>query len=64
VSILELKQQVSKLSKRQRQELHAYLVRMSHETPEWKRTTARRIDAMKRNRRVSHAELAERVRRG
>ncbi len=46
MSILELKQAASQLSKREREELHAYLVRLSHNTPEWKRSTAKRIRMM------------------
>ena len=36
MSVLELKQELSRMSKRDRQELHAYLIRLKHETPEWK----------------------------
>ena len=64
VSILELKQQISKLSKLQRQKLHTYLVRLGHDTAEWKRAAAKRIDAMKRGKIVTAAELEARVRRG
>jgi hypothetical protein len=64
MSILELKQRVSRLSKRQRQDLYCYLVRLKHDTPEWKRATAKRIDAMKRGKFVTAEELEARVRRG
>jgi len=40
MSILGLKQAASRLSKREREELHAYLIRLRHTTPEWKRATA------------------------
>ncbi|MFT3830362.1 MAG: hypothetical protein QM691_11735 [Opitutaceae bacterium] len=43
MSILELKQAVSRLKKSERQELFAYLVRLKHETPAWKRATAKRL---------------------
>ena len=43
MSILELKQAVSRLSKRERAELQAYLIRLRHNTPEWKREAAKRL---------------------
>jgi hypothetical protein len=64
MSILELKQAASRLSKREREELHAYLVRLRHNTPEWKHATARRIRAMKAGKRVSAEELEARIARG
>jgi hypothetical protein len=64
MSILELKQAASRLSKRERQELHAYLIRLRHNTPEWKRATARKIRAMQAGKRVSAEELEARIVRG
>ena len=64
MSILELKQAVSKLTKREREELHAYLIRLRHNTPEWKRTTAKRIRSMQAGKRVSAEELEARISRG
>jgi len=64
MSLLELKQEVSRLNKRDRQELHAYLIRLRHNTPEWKRATARRIKAMQAGRRVTAEELELRIVRG
>jgi hypothetical protein len=64
VSILELKQAASRLSKREREELQAYLIRLRHNTPEWKRATARKIRAMQAGRRVSAEALETRIKRG
>jgi hypothetical protein len=64
MSILELKQAASQLSKRERAELHAYLIRLRHNTPEWKRTTAKRLRAMQAGKRVSAEELETRLARG
>jgi len=64
MSLLELKKEVSRLNKRDRQELHAYLIRLRHNTPEWKRATARRIKAMQAGRRVTAEELESRIVRG
>lgn len=63
MSILELKQAASRLSKREREELHAYLIRLRHTTPEWKRATARRLRAMQAGKRVSAEELEARISR-
>lgn len=57
MSILELKQAATRLSKREREELHAYLIRLRHSTPESKRTTARIIKMMQTGKRVSAEEL-------
>jgi len=59
----ELKQEISRLSKREHQELQAYLIRLRHNTPEWKEATAKRIKAMQAGRRVTAEELETRVSR-
>ena len=64
MSLLELKQAASRLSKREREELNAYLIRLRHNTPEWKRATAARIRAMQAGKRVSAEELEARIARG
>jgi len=61
MSVLELKQAISKLKRSERQELFAYLFRLKHETPEWKRATAKRLGGMKLGKVVSAEELAARV---
>jgi hypothetical protein len=64
MSLLELKQEVSRLNRRERQELQAYLIRLRHNTPKWKKATAKRIKAMQAGRRVTAEELEARVSRG
>ena len=64
MSLLELKQAASRLTKREREELHAYLIRLRHSTPEWRQATARRVRAMKAGKRVSADELEARIARG
>ena len=61
MSVLELKQELSRMSKRDRQELHAYLIRLKHETPEWKKAAARRVAEMKKGQVVTAAELQARI---
>jgi hypothetical protein len=64
MSLLELKQEVCRLGKRERQELFAHLLRLKHETPEWRRATASRIRTMKAGRRVTAEELETRAAHG
>jgi hypothetical protein len=64
MSLLELKQEVSRLNKRERRELQAYLIRLRHNTPEWKRATAKRINTMQAGRRVTAEDLEARIGRG
>jgi hypothetical protein len=64
MSILELKQAASRLTKREREELQAYLIRLRHHTPEWKRATAARIRAMQSGKRVTAEALENRIARG
>jgi hypothetical protein len=64
MSLLELKQEVCRLSKRDRQELFVYMLRLRHETPEWRRGTAKRIQAMKAGRRVPIELLETRIAHG
>jgi hypothetical protein len=64
MSLLELKQAASRLSKRERQELQAYLIRLRHNTPEWKRATAARIRVMRTGKRVSAEQIEARIARG
>jgi hypothetical protein len=61
MSLLELKQEVSRLNKRERQELQTYLIRLRHDTPEWKKATAKRIKAMQAGHRVTAEELEARI---
>lgn len=61
MSVLEMKQELSRMNKRERQELHAYLIRMKHETPEWKRAAAKRVAEMKKGRVVTSAEIEARI---
>ena len=64
MSILELKQAASRLSKREREELQAYLIRLRHNSSVWKRKTASKIRSMQAGKRVSAEELEARIARG
>ncbi|MES2693583.1 MAG: hypothetical protein V4773_08925 [Verrucomicrobiota bacterium] len=63
MSLLELKQAVSQLSKRDRMELQAYLVRLRHKSTESKRATAKKIRAMKAGKRITAEQLEAQISR-
>jgi hypothetical protein len=64
MTMLELKQQVSRLSTRERRELNAYLIRLRHERPEWRRMIAKRMRDMDQGKKVSVAQLRQRIAHG
>ena len=60
-AMLELKQRVSRLTKSERRELMAYMIRLRHETPEWRRTISKRMRDMDGGKKISLAELSRNV---
>jgi hypothetical protein len=62
MSVLELKQEITRLNKRGREEIYAYLVRLKHQTPKWRQDTARRIRAMQNGKGVTSIEIEKRLR--
>jgi hypothetical protein len=60
MSVLELKQEITRMNRRGREEIYAYLVRLKHETPEWKKAAASRIRAMKKGAGVTAEEMETR----
>ena len=61
MSVLELKQEITRMNRRGREEIYAFLVRLKHETPEWRRTAAGRVRAMKKGRGVTAEEMESRL---
>jgi hypothetical protein len=61
MSILELKQGISRLSLRERREIQLYLLRLKRETPAWKRTTAKKIREMQAGKFTTVEELSARI---
>jgi hypothetical protein len=60
-AILGLKQQLTKLSERERREVSAFLLRLGQESPAWKRETARRLKSMAAGKETSVSELRDRL---
>ena len=63
MSLLELKQEVSRLTKSDLQKLFFYLVRLKHHSPEWKRSTAKRIHEMRKGKFLTAEALESRLSR-
>ncbi len=63
MSLLELKEAAARLSRREREELHAFLIQLRHDTPAWKRKTARTIREMQNGKRVSAEAIRARIAR-
>jgi hypothetical protein len=63
MSVLELKQRISRLSLSQRKEIQIYLLRLKRDTPAWKRATAKRIRDMQAGKQTSIEQLEARMRR-
>lgn len=64
MTMLELKQQVSRLSARERRELNAYLIRLRHERPEWRRMISQRMQVMDQGKMISVTQLRQQLARG
>ena len=63
MTLLAIKQQMKGLTARELRELNAYLIRLRHSTPEWKRSTAKKIRAVQAGRYVTAEELEARIAR-
>jgi hypothetical protein len=61
MTLLRLKQEISRLSLRERRELNAYMIRLRHERPEWKKEISRRMREMDAGKKVSIADLERRL---
>lgn len=59
--LLELKQEITRLSPAERRELNAYLVRLRNESEEGKETASERMHEMDQGRKVSMTDLEERI---
>ena len=61
MTILERKQEISGLSVRERLELNAYMIRLRHERPEWRRMISKRMREMDAGKKLSIDELGKRL---
>jgi hypothetical protein len=63
VSVLEIKQSLSRLSSRERREIQVYLHQLRRATPAWKKSIARKIEDVQAGKFVTAEELERRFRR-
>jgi hypothetical protein len=61
MSILQVKQSISRMSRRERQEIQLYLLRLKRDTPAWKRATAKKIREMQSGRFTTIEQLQARL---
>lgn len=61
MSLLELKQQVTRLSPSERRELNAYLVRLRNESDEGRQALTGKMDDMDAGKKVTMDELQQRI---
>ena len=64
MTLQEIKQAMEGLGHRDLRELQAHLIRLRHNTPEWKRATARKIRAVQAGKGIPIEELEARFARG
>ncbi|MDX2111373.1 MAG: hypothetical protein SFY80_14170 [Verrucomicrobiota bacterium] len=60
-SLLSLKQELTKLSEKERREMSAFLIHRGQETIEWKKEAARRLKCMDAGKKTSVSELRDRL---
>lgn len=63
MSVLEIKQGLSRLSARQQREVQIYLHQLKRRTPAWRKATAKRVDEVQAGRFVTLKDLEARVHR-
>jgi hypothetical protein len=61
MSILQVKQSLSRMSQRERREIQLYLLRLKHESPAWKRKTAKTIRDMQAGKFTTVEQLKTRL---
>ena len=61
MTMLQLKQEISRLTLRERRELNAYMIRLRHERPEWKKMVSKRMREMDAGKKVSLREIERRL---
>ena len=57
----DLKQRIAKLSETERREVSAFILRIKHESPAWKKEISRRMKEMDRGKKVRLTDLAKRL---
>ena len=61
MAALDLKQRIAKLSEAERREVSAFILRIKHESPAWKKEISRRMKEMDRGKKIRLTELAKQL---
>lgn len=61
MSVLQVKQALTRMSRGERREIQLYLLRLKRETPAWKRATAKTVRAMQAGRFTTLEQLKARI---
>ncbi len=61
MSILEVKQTLSRMTQRERREIQLYLLRLKRDTPAWKKATAKTIRGMQAGKFTTVEQLKARL---
>ncbi len=64
MSVLQIKQSLSRLSAKEQREVQVYLHQLRRRTPAWKKATSKRIEEVLAGKFTTLAELEDRYRRG
>lgn len=61
MTLLELKQEITKLTTKERVELNAYMIRLRHQSKPWSKTISKRMAAMDKGKRLSRSEISQKL---
>ena len=64
MSVLEIKQSLSRLSEKERREIQVYLLQLRRRSPSWEKATAKRIAEMQNGQFTEVSTLEKRMARG
>ncbi len=62
MTVLELKREAGRLEPKALLELHAHVIRLRHQTPEWRKATAKKLRAVKAGKFVTAEQLEAKIR--
>jgi hypothetical protein len=62
MTVLELKREASRLKPRELRELRAYLMRLTRNTPEWRKSMSKKLNAVSAGKFVTSEQLEAKIR--
>jgi hypothetical protein len=61
MTLLQLKQEISKLSAKDRVELNAYMIRLRHESKPWSKALSKRMADMDKGKKLSRSAVSRQL---